>query len=178
MIATAQAIQATKIPLVRVTTFILVILGNISEILNIVIFVQRTFRSNSCAIYFLAAACTRLIFINFTILPNGLSLGKLSDTHDKTCDDTHRSGYSIDPAAISMALCKIKFYVASIAAILPPTFIVLACIDRLILSSMSARARAWSQPHVAYRLVAGVSIFWTIVCIHAMIGSKIGRAHV
>ena len=88
MVATAQAILAVEVTFVRVTTFILVILGNISEILNIVIFVQRTFRSNSCAIYFLAAACTRLIFINFTILPNGLSLGKLSATHDDTYDDT------------------------------------------------------------------------------------------
>ena len=38
---------------------------------------------------------------------------------------------------------------------------------------MSARARAWSQPHVAYRLLAGVSVFWTIVCIHALIGSTV-----
>ena len=76
MLVTAQAINNAQLVLVRISTPIFLVVGNISEILNIIIFVQRTFRNNSCAIYFLAAACIRILFINFTILFNGLSLGK------------------------------------------------------------------------------------------------------
>jgi len=64
MLDTIQAIQAAEIALVRISTPILFILGNIGEILNITIFIQRIFRNNSCAIYFLAASCARLLFIN------------------------------------------------------------------------------------------------------------------
>jgi len=77
MLATIQAIEAARLAFVRISTPILLILGNIGEILNIIIFLQRIFRNNSCAIYFLAASCTRLLFINWTILLNDLALGKL-----------------------------------------------------------------------------------------------------
>jgi len=80
MLATIQAIEAARLAFVRISTPILCVLGNIGEILNIIIFVQRIFRTNSCAIYFLAASCTRLLFINFTILRNDLTLGKFENT--------------------------------------------------------------------------------------------------
>jgi hypothetical protein len=76
--ATIEAILAAEVALVRISTPILLILGYIGEILNIIIFVQRIFRTNSCAIYFLAASCTRLVFITFTVLLNDLSLGKFA----------------------------------------------------------------------------------------------------
>ena len=81
MSATTQDIVSAKVALAQISTPILLILGNIGEILSISIFVQRIFRENSCAIYFLAAACTRLFFINLAILFNGLTLGKLISIH-------------------------------------------------------------------------------------------------
>lgn len=81
MYLTIQSILATEIALVRISTPILLIFGNFGEILNIIIFLQRNFRTNSCAIYFLAAACTRLVFINTTILLNDLSIGKLTNMY-------------------------------------------------------------------------------------------------
>jgi hypothetical protein len=82
-------------------------------------------------------------------------------------------GYNIDPAQTSLIFCKIKFYLSYIMAILPPSFIVLACLDRLMLSSRSVRVRSWSQPRFAYRSIAAVSIFWILFSIHALIGSTI-----
>ncbi len=79
MLATVQAILATEVTFVQISTPILLILGNVGEFLNLIIFLQRTFRTNSCAIYFLAASCARLLFINFTILLNGLSIGKFAN---------------------------------------------------------------------------------------------------
>jgi hypothetical protein len=76
MYARAQAILVADVAFVRISTPILLILGNIGEILNLIIFLQRSFRANSCASYFLAASCSRLFFINYTILLNDLSIGK------------------------------------------------------------------------------------------------------
>lgn len=76
-LATAEAIMAAAIDLTRISTIILLILGNVGEILNFVIFVQRTFRNNPCAIYFLAASCARLFFINYVMVLNDITLGKL-----------------------------------------------------------------------------------------------------
>jgi hypothetical protein len=45
-----------------------------------------------------------------------------------------------------------------------------------MLSSLNARARAWSQSRFAYRLVAGVSTFWILFSIHALFGSTIYSA--
>ena len=77
--ATIQTITNARILLAQIATPILIVLGNIGEILNIIIFSQRTFRNNACAIYFLVASCTRLFFINFTILLDGLLFGRLSN---------------------------------------------------------------------------------------------------
>ena len=76
MLVTIQTITDVQNTLVRITTPMLLVIGNIGEMLSIIIFLQRNFRNNTCAIYFLAAACARLIFINSFILLNGLSHGK------------------------------------------------------------------------------------------------------
>lgn len=83
MSATTRDIVNAKVALAQISTPALLILGNIGEILSISIFVQRIFRANACAIYFLAAACTRLFFINLAILFNGLVLGKLISIHSR-----------------------------------------------------------------------------------------------
>ena len=74
--ATIQAIIAAQIELVKISTPILLIIGNFGEISSIIVFIQRTFRTNSCAIYFLAASCVRLLFINYILISNGLAVGK------------------------------------------------------------------------------------------------------
>lgn len=89
------------------------------------------------------------------------------------CNGSDYIGYDFDPAQTSIALCKIKFYLSAITAQLPPTFVVLACIDRLMLSSLNVNIRLWSQPRFAYRWIAVVSIFWTIFSVHALFGSNI-----
>ena len=57
--------------------------------------------------------------------------------------------------------------------ILPLSFVVLASIDRLMLSSRSVKVRRWSHPRIAYRLIAGVTLFWMLFSIHILIGVTI-----
>lgn len=80
-------------------------------------------------------------------------------------------GYSIPVASTSVIGCKIKNYSFYLAIVLPSSFILLACFDRLMLSSSNANTRSWSQRRIAYRLVAVVSIFWAFFSIHAFFGS-------
>ena len=82
--ATIQAILDAQITFGRISTLILLILGNIGELLNIIVFLRRTFRTNSCAIYFLAAAGTRLLFLDLIILLNGLAIGKFTNIERST----------------------------------------------------------------------------------------------
>lgn len=173
MLATAQAISNARILLAQISTPIVMVLGNIGEILNIIIFAQRTFRKNACAIYFLVASFTRLFFINFTILLDGLSFGMLLHRRSLVSRHSFNSiGYNIDPSRRSLPFCKIKFYLFTVTSIIPPSLIVLACIDRFLLSSPKTNVRAWSQPRMAYRLIAGVSIFWMLLSIHTLVGSN------
>lgn len=79
----------------------------------------------------------------------------------------------MDPSDTSLVMCKIKGYVSYITMILPPCLVVLACIDRLMLSSSNINVRACSRPRVAYRSIAGVSIFWLIFSSHAFVGTTI-----
>lgn len=173
MYATIQALLAANVVLVKITTPILVIIGDVGELLNVLVFVQANFRNNSCAIYFLAAACIRLVFINYTILFNGLSIGKRCHTNYCSSSFPWDLGYNVHSAQTSLAVCKMKLYLTTLTAILPPSFMVLACIDRFASSSMNARVRSWSRPYVAYRMIAVVTLFWVIFSIHPLIGAII-----
>lgn len=86
-------------------------------------------------------------------------------------------GYNIELAPTSSVWCKFRFYLATVATILPHSFIILACIDRLMMSSMSVRARQWSRPAFAYRMIAIVTLVWIIYSIHALVGSNIQTAY-
>jgi hypothetical protein len=72
-----------------------------------------------------------------------------------------------------LIFCKIQSYLCFVAAILPPSFVILACVDRLMLSSLNVNVRLWSQPRVAYRSIAVISIFWIIFSTHGFYGAVI-----
>lgn len=42
-----------------------------------------------------------------------------------------------------------------------------------MLSSPNTNVRSWSHPRLAYRLIAGVSTFWILFSIHALVGSTV-----
>jgi hypothetical protein len=57
---------------------------------------------------------------------------------------------------------------------------VLVCADRYALCSTRAAIRALSRPQIAYRLIAGLMIFWSVVSVHILIWESIenGRCYV
>ena len=119
------------------------ILGNIGNCFNLIIFCQRSSRSNSCLLYFLSASVINMIIINF-----GLVLRIVRDI------------WNIDPSAKSLWFCRWRLYLTSTSFLIYRYSIVLACIDRMCASSRHAWMRSVSRPQVAYRLIA---IIW-ILC--------------
>lgn len=42
-----------------------------------------------------------------------------------------------------------------------------------MLSSRNVTVRTWSRPRIAYRLIAGVTLFWILFSVHTLIGTTI-----
>jgi hypothetical protein len=135
-------------------------MGNIDELLNVSLFVRPIFRRNSCAIDFLAASCSRLVFINSTIFPNSLSISELLSVASFSASSCRFLVYShLDPTQRSLILCKIRWHMATVTAALLPNVIALTCNDRLMLSLVNATMRARSRPRFARRAVTTFTVF-------------------
>jgi len=121
-------------------------LGNIGNCLNLIIFSQRSSRSNSCLLYFLSASIIDIFILNF-----GLVLRIL------------RGIWNIDPALKFLWFCRWRTYLTSTFFLTYRCSILLACIDRMCASSRSAWMRMVSRPRIAHRLIA---ISWILCAIY------------
>ncbi|CAF1284978.1 unnamed protein product [Adineta steineri] len=121
------------------------ILGNIGNLLNMIIFYQFKHRKNPCSIYLLSMTICNLICLNTGTIPIILSL----DFPDI------RTQY--------LFICKIQFYIRHTTNQMMRTYKVLACIDRFALSSTHITIRSFSQYNISIRLIIITGIFWLII---------------
>ncbi|CAF4264335.1 unnamed protein product, partial [Adineta steineri] len=63
-------------------------------------------------------------------------------------------GYNIAAQNNNVALCKIYIYVAYICATCSPTVLILASIDRLLISSQNVDTRLYSSKRLAYFMIS------------------------
>lgn len=117
-------------------------LGNIGNCLNLVVFLQRSSRSNACLLYFLSTSVANVIILNF-----GLTLRLL------------RGIWSIDPALRSLWFCRWRTYLSGNLFLIYRLSVLFACFDRMCASSRNAWLRAISRPQMAYRLIALIWLF-------------------
>jgi hypothetical protein len=66
-------------------------------------------------------------------------------------------------------LCKIFFYVSFVLAALCPTVLVLASIDRLLISSQNVDTRLYSSKRLAYFSISISTFFWVVFNFHILI---------
>ncbi|CAF4179927.1 unnamed protein product, partial [Adineta steineri] len=69
----------------------------------------------------------------------------------------------------SVALCKLLYYVSYTFTKLPPTALILASIDRLLLSSQNVNIRLYSSKRLAYFSLSITTAFWVVFYIHTLI---------
>ena len=135
---------------------ILMFLGVVGCILNSLVFSQKNLRKNPCSIYFLAFNTANFFYIFSSLLPLTLN-----------------SGYNSDISTQYLVLCRIRFYVTVLANALSASYLILASIDRILITSSNARTRQRSHLRYAYIcLIVGIS-FWTVFHIHALIATNI-----
>ncbi len=128
-------------------------LGNIGNIFVVIIFSQQ--RHNACAIYLLSSAIMNDLYLTFNSFVEIFPF------------------YYGDESPRAFALCKIRYYVSNVLGQLAKTMIVLACIDRFIITSERVHLRALSTPKRAKWFIFTAILFWPLFASHIAIMTTI-----
>ena len=135
---------------------IFVSIGAISGVMGLLVFNQKSLRKNPCSIYFTAYNVAILLLIFTSFLPLTLEIG-----------------YSITPATKSLFLCRLRLFTTFLFNCLCPYYLLLASIDRGLVTSPNARTRKRSTQCVAYMSILIGTLIWIIGLIHVPVFSTI-----
>ena len=152
----SESLLALARELTRIFVPIIIIIGVVSNLLNIILLTRPTLIHHACSLYFLALAITNLFYSSLLLICNLLA-----------------DGYQLDLSKNSVAFCKIISYLLNLCPNLSVYFIVLASIDRYCASSISARMRRLSNLHVARRSIGILIIVLSIFFIYTLIAFDI-----
>ena len=147
-----NSLVLARIHLFEYGGILLIVLGTISCIISIVVFSKKTLRKNPCSIYFLALNIANFFMIYIVIL--GL---------------TTESGFNLYSSAYNLDLCRFKIYTSFLFDILSPFYLILASIDRVLITSPNARTRQLSTRRLAYVSILLGTLFWVLFHIHGII---------
>ena len=135
---------------------ILVVLGMASSVLSLMIFTRKNLRKNPCSIYLVAVNVSNLLLIFTSILFSTLA-----------------TGYNIDPSAYNLSFCRFRYFTMFLFDILSPSYLILASIDRILLTSSNALTRQRSTPRLAYTCIIVTTLCWSFLHIHTLILTNI-----
>jgi hypothetical protein len=127
-------------------------IGTINCILNVMLFSRHALRRNPCSIYFIAVNVSNLLFLCSGILPLITGLG-----------------FGVDPSSTNTVLCRFHYYVSLITSCLGPIYLILASVDRAMITSRNVRTRQRSTRRLAIISVCSLALFWVLVHIHVLI---------
>ncbi len=130
---------------------ILICIGSVSCILSLIVFSQKNLRKNPCTMYLLAFNIINLILLYSSLLSVSLSLG-----------------YSVSPALHNLAYCRYNLYMALFLDVLSPSYLILASIDRMLVTSPNTETRRRSTRRLAYISIIGVTVFWALFHSHIL----------
>ncbi|CAF1219370.1 unnamed protein product [Adineta steineri] len=134
----------------------LFIIGNIGCILNTMIFRCSNLILSSCSHYFLASSLANVFQLNIGLASTILDFG-----------------FNIHPFHTSSILCKFRNYSINIGGFLSQTYILLACIDRYLVSVNKTRYRQILTITMAHKIIYFIVCFWSISLSHMIIYSNI-----
>ncbi len=152
LVSTLTAIQFRMSTIVMP---ILLVFGSGGNILNAVIFLQKTFRTNSCSMYMIAGSLLHTVALCWAMSTTLYSLD-------------HR-----DPLTYSEPYCKIRQYLIAAILTMARCCIGMACVDRFAVSSRNVKIRAFGRPRVALYVIAIIIVIWLIVSVHLIIVNTI-----
>jgi hypothetical protein len=125
---------------------IFMILGNIGNVFIIRLFSQQ--RQNACSLYLISAAVVNILYLTFTGFVQIFPI------------------YYADGTIRAIISCKIYAYVINVIGQMAKTLLVLACIDRFLVTNERVNFRLFSKPKQAKYLIVFSIIFWLLFTIH------------
>ena len=131
---------------------ILMGVGTISCILCLIVFTKKELRKNPCSVYLTAYNTSNLFMIYTAVLMATLA-----------------NGFAIDPSVYNLSFCRFRYYVMFLFDILSPSYLILASVDRILITSRNARTRQRSTLRFAFICISIVSLFWILIHVHALV---------
>jgi hypothetical protein len=153
---TVVAIKSAEKYLYRFGCPILILIGTIGCIVNLIVFTQKNLRKNPCSIYFIAYNIANFLYIYTALLSLTLNIG-----------------YNIDASIYYLVICRLRLYATVLFNCLSAFYLILASIDRVLITSRNALTRQRSTLRLAYICVSLGTLFWTLFHIHALIFTNI-----
>lgn len=130
---------------------ILMCMGNVGSILSLIVFTKKNLRKNPCSIYLIVSNIANLVVLNLLILIM-----------------TQLMGYDNPIAPFNLEFCRSGLYMGFVMDILCPFYLILASIDRLLVTSSNARIRQRSTRRLAYICIIGGTSFWFLLHLHVL----------
>jgi hypothetical protein len=135
---------------------ILLFVGSVSSTLNMMVFTKKKLRKNPCSICFMGVNIINFLYFYLLLLLVTLSYG-----------------YNIDPSASNIVICRFRFYMGWVLACLQSSYIILASIDRTLITSRNAETRNLSSRRLITTSMIGLALFWMVIHIHALIFTEL-----
>ena len=133
--------------------------GNLGNLSAALIFSRKSWRKNVCVFYFNMSLLFNTCYINSALLADILT------------------GFNIKPYDSNRVLCKFYSYISALCLILLPSTLILASIDRLLISSQNVDARLYSSRRLGYFTISLSTFFWFIFFIHIPIKVDIQKVN-
>jgi hypothetical protein len=86
---------------------------------------------------------------------------------------TFEVGYQIDPRLYNLPICRLGNYIETLFNFLSPFYLILAAIDRTLITSRNALTRQKSTDRLAYKCLGSGTLFWVLFYSHIFILSNI-----
>jgi len=131
---------------------VLYIMSNIGNLLSALVFLKKAWRKNVCVFYFNICLICNSGYINSGMLSSFFTFG-----------------LNIHVEISNVILCKLLYYVAYLFSALLPTVLILASIDRLLISSQNVDMRLYSSKRLAYFSVSISTFMWIVFYCHVLI---------
>lgn len=131
-------------------------LGTISCILNLIVFTKGTLRKNPCTICLIAVNIVDMLYFYLGFLITILA-----------------GGYDTDFSISSLGFCRFRFYISFVLACCQPTCLILASIDRVLITSPNAATRQRSTRRLVITCLIGTTVFFVVVEIHGLLFMQI-----
>ena len=151
-----RTLASAQTYLYQIGGVILMVVGASGCILSLVIFSKKNLRKNPCSLYFIAYNLANLCQICISLLQGMLAYG-----------------YTINLSVANTSFCRLDYYLGYTLDTLSPFYLIMASIDRILVTSRDAHIRQRSTHHLAYICIIGGTICFMLIHSHTLIFMKV-----